>query len=231
MRPGSCHPHAPSLGDVNMGLGQVFYTHEEQNNYWGRSSSLPWGLLQLQPISLWDSRTGTAHGRCWHLLSTMQFSTTNFIQQHEALQLFTVGFWFLLTYFSAFSKLFPKIFHGHSGGFLHSAYSVHDLFHASLFGGGMNLLQEIFYLLMTFFTLLFSSGCLGEPFYGLFESMLCICILSPLPLLLQKFHPCVQLPNSEEFPHFSVISLFAVKHCSNRFFSTANTLWSLHLLC
>lgn len=67
-------------------------------------------------------------------------------------------------------------------------------------------------------TLLFSSGCPGEPFYGLFGSVLCICTLSPLPLRLQTFHPGVQLLNSEGLPHFSVISLFAVKHCSSSFF-------------
>lgn len=53
-----------------------------------------WGLSQLQPISLWNSRAGAARGRCCHLLSTVQFSTINFIHhhhQHEALQLCTVG--------------------------------------------------------------------------------------------------------------------------------------------
>lgn len=82
----------------------------------------------------------------------------------------------------------------------------------------MDLLQEIFFLLMTFFALLLSSSCPGKPLYGLFESVLCICILSSLPLRLQTFHPCVPLLNSEELPHFFVISLFAIKHCISSFF-------------
>lgn len=52
---------------------------------------------------------------------------------------------------------------------------------------------------------------------GLFESVLCICILSPLPLPLQTSHP-VQLLNSQELPHFSAISLSAVGHYSTRNF-------------
>lgn len=46
-----CHPHAPSLGDGNLGPGQVFYNHEELNNYWGTPSSPRLGLV-TGPASL-----------------------------------------------------------------------------------------------------------------------------------------------------------------------------------
>lgn len=144
----------------------------------------------------------------------------------KALQLFTLGFgshWLIL---SAFSELFPKMLHACSTGFLHSARRVRNLFRAFPFGHSVDLLQEIFFLLMAFCTLLFSSSCPGKPLYSLFESVLCICILSSLPPRLQTFHPCVQLLNSEELPHFFVISLFSIKHCISSFL-----FFPLQILC
>lgn len=155
--------------------------------------------------------------RCCHLLSTVQFSTINFIHHHhEALQICTVG--------SASCKLLLQLSvrcssksSTHSSGFHIQLFTFHlcpsplpclpiGTCHGSSAGD-----------FLCFPCWHFSACCLDLAALGLFESVLCTCILSPLPLPLQTFHP-VQLLNSQELPHFSVISLFAVKHGSTRNF-------------
>lgn len=125
-----------------------------------RSLRSPFHLSHLQPICLWNSRAGTAGGRCCHLLSTVPFSTINFIHHHH--QALHCGLCFLLTPLAALSELLLKIFHTLKWIFTLSLLCPSPL-PCLLFGLAVDPLQEVFFPLVTFLNLLFGPGCPG-PF-------------------------------------------------------------------